>query len=167
MQSKAVALIIAAGIALPSAACGGSAGRHAARVSSSTTSAQSTRSSASLAFARCMRSHGVSSFPDPNPQGEFPPFHTGVSKRASAAADETCKHLLSRGGGTGTPQQRRQKFTFALNVARCLRAHGYPSFPDPTASGQGLPPGVDTNAPQFQAAETACEQRARKALGLP
>lgn len=26
-----------------------------------------------LAFAQCMRSHGINSFPDPNPQGQIPP----------------------------------------------------------------------------------------------
>ncbi len=53
-----------------------------------------------------MRSHGVPSFPDPDPQGDFPPFHTGVSKQTSVAANDACKHLLSRGGSTATPQQR-------------------------------------------------------------
>jgi hypothetical protein len=114
-----------------------------------------------------MRSHGVPNFPDPSPQGDFPSFDTGVSKQVSLGANEDCKHLLPRGGSTGTPQERQQKFAFALKVARCLRAHGSPDFPDPTASGQDIPPGIDTHSPQFQAAETACEKRARKALGLP
>lgn len=113
-----------------------------------------------------MRSHGVTSFPDPDAQGNFPSFHTGVSKQVSAAADEACRHLL-RSGGTGTPQQRQQKMTFALKVARCLRTHGYRSFPDPSASGQQIPPGIDTRSPQFQAAEKTCEKLERKALGLP
>jgi hypothetical protein len=54
-----------------------------------------------------------------------------------------------------------------LKVAQWLRRHGFPNFPDPTASGQGLPPGIDTNSPQFQAAEANCEKQARKAVGLP
>ncbi len=114
-----------------------------------------------------MRAHGVASFPDPDPQGNFPSFSTGVSKQVSSAADETCKHLLSN-GGTATPQQRQQKLELGVKVAECLRAHGYPNFPDPTQLGQQtLPQGIDTNAPQFQTVETTCEQRGRKALGLP
>jgi hypothetical protein len=118
-----------------------------------------------------MRSHGVPNFPDPGPQGDFPPFHVGVSKQASAAADDACRHLLST-GGTGTPQQRQEKLAFALNVARCLRAHGFPNFPDPTVSGHGASEnlsgaGIDPNSPQFQAAETACEKQARHVLGVP
>jgi hypothetical protein len=174
----APALAGLAGLSLLVSACGGSPASHVAKLgssttnttqsrSSSTTSAQSTHLNAALAFARCMRSHGVPNFPDPDPQGDFPPFHAGVSKQTSAAANDDCKNLLSSGGSTGTPQQRQQKFAFALKVAQCLRTHGFPNFPDPTASGQGLPPGIDMNSPQFQAAETACEKQARKALGLP
>ena len=114
-----------------------------------------------------MRSHGLRSFPDPDPQGDFRSFHTGVSKQTSAAANDACKHLLSSGGSPGTPQQRRQKLAFALKVARCLRTHGFPTFPDPTRSGQVVPPGINTGSPQFQAAETTCEKQARQALGLP
>ena len=113
-----------------------------------------------------MRRHGVPNFPDPDQQGRFPSFHTGTSKQISARADGVCRHLLPS-GGTGTPQQRAQKFVFALKVARCLRSHGYPTFPDPTTQGERIPPEIDTESPQFQSTETNCEQQARKALGLP
>jgi hypothetical protein len=49
-------------------------------------------------------------------------------------------------------------------LAACMRAHGAPHFPDPTASGAGgggggvaiLPPGVDTSAPAFKSAWASC-----------
>ena len=116
-----------------------------------------------------MRAHGVPDFPDPDSQGTFPPLTQqalGVSKQTSLASQQACEHLLSGGGSTATPQQRQQKFAFALKVAQCVRAHGFPDFPDPSASSQGLPPGIDPNSPQFQVAETSCERQARKALGL-
>ena len=57
---------------------------------------------------------------------------------------------------------------FIQIVAECLRAHGYPNFPDPKELGQQtLPAGIDVNSAQFQTVETTCEQHARKALGLP
>lgn len=152
----AAALVVTAGPALLASACGGSA-----------TPTLPTHQNAALAFSRCMRSHGVPNFPDPGPQGDFPSFHIDVSKQTSAAANDTCKHLLSSGGSSGTPQQRRQKFAFALKVARCLRLHGFPTFPDPTASSHVSLPGINTGSPQFQATETTCENRARQALGLP
>ena len=67
---------------------------------------------------------------------------------------------------SGTPQDRQEKLAFALKVARCLRAHGFPNFPDPPDQSLGRA-GIDPSSPQFQAAETACENEARKALGLP
>jgi hypothetical protein len=172
----APAVVGLVGLALPVTGCGGSSGAHVAQLGPTTTSqssrssnapAQSSRLDAALAFSRCMRSHGVPAFPDPNSQGDFPPFDTGVPKQVSVAANDACKRLLLRGGTTGTPQQREQKFAFALKVAQCLRNHGYPGFPDPSASGQPLPPGIDTNSPQFTATEGACEKRWQKALGLP
>ena len=126
----------------------------------------STTAGTALAFSHCMRTHGVPNFPDPDSQGNFPPFQTGVSKQTSMAANEGCKHLLPRGGGTGTPQQRRQKLVFGLKVARCVRSHGFPTFPDPSGSSQGNSPGIDLNSPQFQTAETGCEKQVQKALGL-
>jgi hypothetical protein len=168
------------GLSLLVSACGGSSGSHVAQLGSattattttlgapsSTTSAASAQLATALAFARCMRSHGVSNFPDPGPQGQFPPFHSdsAASKRASLSANDACKSLR-RSGGIGTPQDRQKKFAFALKVARCLRVHGFPSFPDPTSSSQSMPPGIDPNSSQFQTAEMNCEQQARKALDL-
>jgi hypothetical protein len=169
-----IAIIAAAGLALLAAACGGPPTSHVAQLgsskpqssSSSTSSAKSAYKDAA-AFSRCMRSHGVPNFPDPDSQGNFPSFQTGVSKQTSVAANEGCKRLLPRGGSMGTPQQRRDKLAFALNVARCVRTHGFPTFPDPSGSSQSNPPGIDLNSPQFQSAETSCERQARKALGLP
>jgi hypothetical protein len=160
-------------------ACGESAGSKVAQLGSATTTTQSVTSSttssgpapenATLAFSGCMRSHGVSNFPDPDSQGNLPSLtqqDLGVSKQTSLAAQQACKSLLSRGGNTGTPAQRQQKLAFGLKVAQCLRTHGYPTFPDPSGSSQELPPGIDPSSSQFQTAETACENRSRKALGL-
>jgi hypothetical protein len=36
-----------------------------------------------------------------------------------------------------------------------MRAHGLPSFPDPTRSGLTLS-GIDPNSPRFQAAQKVC-----------
>jgi hypothetical protein len=159
MHSRVLLLAPAlAGLSLLVSACGGS--------SSPRVSAQSAQQNAALAFSRCMRSRGVPNFPDPDAQGNFPPFSTGVSKQISSAANDACQHLLSRGGSTGTPQQRQEKLVFALKVAQCLRTHGFPTFPDPGGSSQGKPPGIDLSSPQFQTAETNCEKQERKALGL-
>jgi len=98
----------------------------------------------------------------------LPDAHTGVSKQISSTANDACEHLLSNGDTPATPQQRQQKLAFGVKVARHMRTHGFPTMPDPTGLGANpRPSGIDTNSPQFQAAAATCEQRARKALGLP
>jgi hypothetical protein len=146
-----------AGVSLVVSGCGGSP----------SSGASTAPDQAALTFSRCMRSHGVPNFPDPDAHGDFPSFHLTVPKHAAAIANDTCKHLLTRGGGGATPQQRRQKLAFGLHVAQCLRRHGFPDFPDPTGSSQRMPPGINTDSPRFQAAASNCEERVRKALGLP
>ena len=185
LLASALAGLVA--LSLLAAGCGGSpAGPqdqpgHVARLGSTTTtttdvspslatSPGSAQLTAALAFSRCMRSHGVPDFPDPDSQGQFPPQSSvsAQAKQASLSAQQACKNLLSSGGGAGTPQNRQEKSVFALKVARCLRAHGFPNFPDPTVSNQGTSEnlgGIDPNSPQFQAAQTTCEKQAQRALG--
>jgi hypothetical protein len=109
-----------------------------------------------------MRSHGVANFPDPDGQGEFPSFQlaAGVSRQTASSAERSCQHLLPNGsgGGAGSPNQRQ-----LLELARCMRSHGFPTFPDPTVSGGNIGinftgTGIDPNAPQFRAAQTTCRQ---------
>ena len=56
---------------------------------------------AELAYAQCMRAHGLPGFPDPNPSGG-PGIHVHMSANGPAPrANAACQHLLS-GGSTGT-----------------------------------------------------------------
>lgn len=155
-----------AGVSLLASACADSSSLPAAATATDSSSGL-TQQKEALAYARCMRTHGVPDFPDPDAQGDFPAFHPREAKQIAVAADGACKHLLSS-GPTATPQQRQQKLAFGVKVAQCLRAHGFRNMPDPAGLGSNqLPPGIDPNSPQFQMAETACEKQARKALGLP
>lgn len=144
--------------------------------SAATTSPGAAQLRADLAYARCMRSHGVLNFPDPNADGRFPPFQADVSAQITAGAQRACKHLLPHGGDSGPLTQGDQRKTaLALKIAHCMRAHGFPTYPDPPgpgASSQGSGrrfdgTGIDTKSPRFQAAEAACERQSRQALGIP
>jgi hypothetical protein len=164
------AVIAAAGLALLAAACGGSPGSPLAQLSStatatstssSTPSAASTQQNGTLAFANCMRSHGVPNFPDPDSSGNLvkePPQQLGVSSSELNTAQAACQHLLPT--QTQSPAQlQHERAADLLRLARCMRAHGIHNFPDPTSTGQiTKPPGVDTNSPQVQAAAQACQQ---------
>ncbi|HYA44852.1 MAG TPA: hypothetical protein VED59_04535 [Acidimicrobiales bacterium] len=48
-----------------------------------------------------------------------------------------------------------------LKFANCMRRHGEPNFPDPSANGGGITfsmRGVDPNSRQFQRAQVACQK---------
>jgi hypothetical protein len=129
--------------------------------SSSTTAAGSAQYTKALAYAQCMRSHGVPSFPDPDAQGHLPTLQVGrngVSQQAVQSAQNACRSL-NPGGSQGSAQQQQATLTQALDFARCMRARGVPDFPDPVASNGGIGyslGGIDTSAPQYQAAQQAC-----------
>jgi hypothetical protein len=144
------------GIALLAAACGGGGSSPAASATGGSAQYQK-----ELAYSQCMRSHGVPNFPDPDSQGNLPPLQqgrNGVSPQAVQSAENACRHLQTS-GGPGTPQQQA-KLTQGLNFARCMRAHGVPNFPDPTAVNGGMGfnlSGLDLHSPQYQSATRACQ----------
>jgi hypothetical protein len=130
-------------------------------------------------FAECMRSNGVSDFPDPDASGKFTidgiangsslDLNTPAFKQAMSA----CKNLEPAGftGSKRSPQQQQA----ALKFAKCMRENGVPDFPDPTPNG----PLIDTNRipsaagrgarsiPGFTAAASKCTGIYSDELGLP
>jgi hypothetical protein len=167
--------VAAGGVA--GAACGGSPSSGVANLGSTTTtthtsSAQrgSTASKyrAALAYVDCMRSHGVSNFPDPTSDGQInvkfafggkdgAPASSGIDRMSPRyiSADQTCRHLLP--GGVPTPAQNQQALAKELKFAQCMRSHGVSNFPDPTNAGVVHLLGVDQNSPQYKSAEKACD----------
>jgi hypothetical protein len=162
---RVAVLAVMAGAALLAAACGGSSPSTPGPGGSSSTGA-STIHAKQLAFAQCMRSHGVPNFPDPsgNTGGlAVAKGSSGINPQSAQfqAAQQTCRHLLPNGGQI-TPAQLGQAEQQLLKLAKCMRAHGVPDFPDPNGQGQvqdSAPPGSDLNpnSPQFQAAQKACK----------
>jgi len=137
------ALALIAMVALISA-CGSTAPAGTGSGSSGTSNAAANAHKA-VKFAKCMRSNGVSEFPDPGASGSF--TIDGVVNGSSLDPDNpafkqaisACKNLEPAGftGGKRSPQQTQA----ALKFAQCIRANGVKDFPDP-ANGQPL---VDTN----------------------
>ena len=166
---SAAAIIAAAGLALLAAACGGSKGSHVAQLGSTSTRSSTSSSGASaeqngaVAFARCMRSNGVATYPDPGSDGLLPkktPQQLGVSSSTFQAAQGACIHLVPN-GGQPTPAQVAHYRNVMLVYARCLRAHGVSNMPDPDSRGHldiGPGTGVDVNSARFQAAYRVCKR---------
>ena len=133
----------------------------------------STTHSQALAFANCMRAHGVPSFPDPKAGGGGFDLGEGINPQSPAfkSARLACAKLApGRGGGV---QATESQFLAALRFAMCMRARGFPDFPDPTRAdsppgpilvvGPGLffrvTPSFDPNTPAVNRAVAVCARR--------
>jgi len=144
---------LAVGAALLAAGCGGGG---AARSGSGSSGYQQ-----DLAFAHCMRAHGVPDFPDPLPDGGFPRTG-GADSLQSGSTMNACQHLLPPKPALNAAQQARV-LAHDLMWARCMRAHGFPGFSDPSVRPHAgivifAPPGFDPGSPRAEAAGKACKQ---------
>ena len=135
------ALALIAVVALISA-CGSSAPAGTGSGGPNNTAANAQKA---VKFAECMRSNGVSQFPDPGASGKFTIDEVAngssldTSTPAFTQAISACKHLEPAGfiGSKRSSQQQQA----GLRFAQCIRENGVKDFPDPI-NGQPL---VDTN----------------------
>jgi hypothetical protein len=162
-------------LALAVAACGGGGGKgdgvaslggDQATATTSPGSGGSDPTQAALAYAGCMRQHGID-MPDPkfDANGRMAqqlPAGVGPDDPKFKAADQACKQYLPNGGEPEKvdPQQQQQM----LAHARCMRQHGI-NMPDPKPDGRVDMPGIDPDDPTFKAAEQACQQYEPKGGG--
>ena len=164
-QARLIIAVLAglAGLAVFLTACGGGSGGSGGAdpaQSGQGSSSQGSSQSGAVAFAQCVRSHGVPDFPDPQ-NGHFLISGTDQSNPNFNSAVQTCQHLLGPGGATnGGSNGGGSNNSQLLAFAQCMQTHGVPQFPDPTANGGiGLPQGVDPNSPQFQKAWQECQSK--------
>ena len=166
-----VAAVGVAALAFVAAGCGGgSKPPGVASLGPTTTNSATTAPSSApaegkpsatafVAFVDCLQKHGI--------QAQLGQGGRGVSISGGdpsspqfQKAQQTCEKLLPGGGPQPlTPSEQAQETKELLALARCMRTHGYPSFPDPDSQGAfdfGGGSSVDPNSPQFQAAMTAC-----------
>jgi hypothetical protein len=163
---RAGVLAVTAGLVLLTAACGGSP--SSTRSPSSTGSGGSPNAGGSvnsqlLAYSRCVRSHGVPDFPDPDSSGQIPKeaavrAFRGVSDARARAASNACANLYPAGQGSPTLTAREQQDY--LKAAACMRSHGITSFPDPSfPDGHvdfSIPSSIDTKSQRFTQAAQTC-----------
>jgi hypothetical protein len=62
------------------------------------------------------------------------------------------------GTGTGAANATAGQPSRDVEFSRCMRAHGVSIFPDPTANGLEIGPGIDAKSPAFRSAQQACRQ---------
>jgi hypothetical protein len=173
MTRTRMGLVVGLGLllALPLAvaACGGGGGKSNGVASlgdgeptATTSPGGGDPTQAALAYARCMRQHGVN-VPDPKVDAngriaqQMPPG-VGPDDPKVKAAQQACKQYAPNGGEPEKvdPQQQQQMLAFA----RCMRQHGI-NIADPKP-GEGInadgAAGVNPNSPEFKAADQACQQ---------
>ncbi|HUC13762.1 MAG TPA: hypothetical protein VMS00_04850 [Acidimicrobiales bacterium] len=124
-----------------------------------------------LAFSACMRKHGEPGFPDPVNGNLIIDGEVGSPVQPQSSqfqgAMKVCQHL--GGSPQVSPVQQRQGEAKVLKAAKCMRAHGFPDYPDPTFDSSGgmsisLPQSMlgEVNSPLFKAAQITCGN-----LGFP
>jgi hypothetical protein len=112
---------------------------------------------AQLAFASCMREHGVD-FPDPV-NGQFQFRSTPADQSEYEAAQEACQDLLEDAVPILDAEQQAELRDATLAFARCMRKHGIdmpdPTFPEGSGPEMQIPNGAEDD-PQFDEAREAC-----------
>ena len=131
-----------------------------------------------LAYSRCMRAHGISTYPDPTQvDGSVrvpgPPPGVNPDTAAFTTAQNACR-LLELNGGQPTNAEQQRASTRMLTLSKCMRRHGISAFPDPTFSSPSnrggysdivsndgvwlaIPNSVDVHSPAFTRASVACD----------
>jgi hypothetical protein len=130
-------------------------------------SAQGTSASSytdDVAYAKCMRAHGESDFPDPNSRGLFEHVPSRNTPEFTAA-EGFCHHLLPN-NGEPTAAQLQTLTANGLKYTSCMRRDGVPDFPDPTVAktpfgSEGVifsDKGLNPEATSYKQAQKSCQQ---------
>jgi hypothetical protein len=127
--------------------------------SSSSSAAAVDDQQAALEFAKCMREHGLAWFPDPQPGGRLNiKSPKGADPAKMQAAQEACKKFIPNGGAPS--KMSPEELAEAREMAKCMRAHGLPDFPDPEPDGglriDSRKLGSGPGDPTFDKAQEAC-----------
>jgi hypothetical protein len=120
-----------------------------------------------VAYADCMRSHGVPNFPDATPDGGFDiPPSVSTQSPAYQVARHTCTKLQP--GATVPPPMSEGQRRGILASAKCMRKHGV-SVADPTFQGPFItldePDQATIQSPAFKGAEAACDYPVPRNVG--
>jgi hypothetical protein len=166
-RRRTALLAVVAGITLLTAACGnGGTSPHA---SGSASPSATSPAELALAYAKCMRAHGVTTFPDPTINGNSVSSSGSmgnVSQAVVQAAQGACRALSPQNfvpPGVNPAQNAAQ----ALKWAQCIREHGVPNWPDPNGNGTFSVSGsIDLQGAAYLGASKACQSVRPRSLGI-
>ncbi len=144
------------------AACGGGGGPGVVSLGTTTTTNASTPATSSAQldkYGACMRHHGLPGYQNPIVSGNSVTMQVGTPGALADSpqyvkAEAACRDLLplqlqSQQSHT-VPQKDQVDY---LKAVACMRAHGFPQFPDPTFTGGNvkfnLPSSINQNSTLF------------------
>jgi hypothetical protein len=157
-----ITVMIAA--ALLAVACGSSPSSGGS--GGSPTAAPSATSLLALAYSRCMRSHGMPNFPDPDRSGQLSKqaiiaASNEVSTSVNQAAERACQSLWPY--QAPTQAQLEQQLAADVRFVQCVRSHGVPNLPDPIISDGRVEvvisssAGINVASPRIRAIAQECQ----------
>jgi hypothetical protein len=153
-------------LVLLATACSGSTGPTVASRGGQSPAATATPKPGGLAFASCLRAHGIGNFPDPSASGASvitPASGIDLNSPQFQSAERACRPYAPQGGAAFAAAVADE--TDFLKFAVCMQHHGFPDFPEPRLVGstaQLLRPATDSPAawdpasPLFKAAWHTC-----------
>jgi hypothetical protein len=156
----AVGVALVLGLVLLLAGCSSSGGSGAA---TTTTSAQQQAAAVLRELVRCARANGMPNMPDlqldSNGRVSLPPGTPEPPK----SVERACRSIWERlpASARGEEERPRADMQALLRYARCMREHGMPEFPDPSADGSFRAwPGLqrEGKSPRMVRALQACRQ---------
>lgn len=168
MSRRLLTLAMLAPVAVIAAGCGSGTARNNSAASGGTSTGSALAKA--VKFSECMRTNGVSGFPDPNTSGSFTidavANGSSVDARSPAFARAlvACRNLEPAGftGNKRTPEQQAA----ALKFAQCMRDDGVPSFPDPKPDGPIIDVHGAHSIPGFHGALEKCSVIYAGAMGV-
>ncbi len=128
------------GLALLAAGCGGGSAAPSVASLGTTTSAAAGGGSVVPAggsfvkFATCLSAHGLAASPGPGGHGIEIAAKIDPNAPLFQAAQRACEKFMPGGPPRPwSPANQAEREQRLLALAKCMRTHGVPSFPDPTA----------------------------------
>jgi hypothetical protein len=165
------------------AACGSSGASSTSTASTAAAGAGSGSTNAArllparVAAAKCIRAQGIN-IPDPTATRgsvlRMLSVLAGYPKVKVQSAEQACMAEIRQAFPNATsltPAQRTQRLREAEVLAQCMRSHGVPSFPDPSAYAGNLLgyykaiSSVEANSPAYKAALPTCRAQALNGAG--
>ena len=173
---RTLSAVVLTAVAAVAAGCGSSKPPATTTNSAANSAASQNPANAAYAYARCMRAHGVTDFPDPQVTTTANGGSIHIAVRAADAsspafkpAQKACRGILPGPGNSGSDDQAHRQVLLAF--AHCLRNHGLAGFPDPNHNGQLTlqmisAAGIDVRSNEFVRAGTACVGVTHGAISL-